>query len=383
MPAVSLDGPAGKLPAVAPDTLSLRAVNRALLARQLLLERARRPAAAAIEHLVGLQAQVPVDPYVGLWSRLEGFDPAELSDLLTARDAVRATLMRATIHLVSARDCLFLRPLMQPVPERTFKGQFGRKVDGVDRGALLAAGRALVEERPRTRAELRNELSARWPDHDAEALALAVTFMVPLVQVTPRGLWRRSGQATWTTIEAWLGRPLEKQPSLDELVLRYLAAFGPATAMDVQAWCGLTRLREVTERLRPRLRAFRSEDGRELLDLPDAPRPDPDTPAPVRFLPEFDNLALGHADRSHVVPGGPDYVPAAGRGGWRGSLLVDGMVAALWRLTLDGGAAKLRIETYARVAKSDEGGAIEAEGDRLIDFLAPEAAAREIELVPR
>ena len=267
---MSLDGRAGKLPTVPPDTLSPRAVNRALLARQLMLQRERRLAADAIEHLLGMQAQVPVDPYVGLWSRLEGFDPAELSDLLDARDAVRATLMRATIHLVSARDALFLRPLLQPVPTRTFNGQFGRKVDGVDRDALLAAGRALVEERPRTRAELRAELGARWPEHDAEALALAVTFMVPLVQVTPRGLWGRSGRATWATIEDWLGHPLEREPSFDELVLRYLAAFGPATAMDAQAWCGLTRLREVTDRLRPRLRAFRSEDGRELLDLPDA-----------------------------------------------------------------------------------------------------------------
>jgi hypothetical protein len=364
------------------ETLSLRAANRALLARQLLLSRERRPAIDAVEHLVGMQAQVPVDPYVGLWSRLEGFDPAELSGLLAARGAVRATLMRATIHLVSARDCLFLRPLMQPVPERTFNGQFGRRLDGVDRAALLAAGRALVEERPRTRGELRAELGARWPDHDAEALALAITFMVPLVQVTPRGLWRKSGQATWTTIEAWLGRPLERGPSLDELVLRYLAAFGPATAMDIQAWCGLTRLRKVTDRLGPRLRAFRSEDGRELLDLPDAPRPDPDTPAPVRFLPEFDNLALGDADRRHVVPVAPDYAPAAGRGGWRGSLLVDGMVRALWRLTSSGGAAKLRIETYDGVPKRAHA-AIGAEGERLIDFLVPAPATRGIEIVPR
>jgi DNA glycosylase AlkZ-like len=352
-----------------PDTLSPRAVNRALLARQLLLNRERRPASDAIEHLLGLQAQVPVDPYVGLWTRLAGFDPAELSDLLAGREAVRATLMRATIHLVSARDCLFLRPLMQPVPTRMFNGQFGRRVDGVDRAALLAAGRELVEQRPRTRAELRAELGARWPEHDAEALALAVTFMLPLVQVTPRGLWRRSGQATWTTIEAWLGRELDAEPSLDELVMRYLAAFGPATVMDMQAWCGLTRLREVTDRLAPRLRTFRSEDGRELLDLPDAPRPDPDTPAPVRFLPEFDNVALGHADRAHIVAGGHGYAAVAGRGGWRGSLLVDGHVRALWRLTLEQG---LRIETFAPVARHAHG-AIEAEGRRLVAFLAPDA----------
>jgi Winged helix DNA-binding domain len=372
---------------MAPDTLSLRAMNRALLARQLLLARDARTSHAArasalisaIEHLVGLQAQVPVDPYVGLWTRLEGFDPGELSDLLERRAAVRATLMRATIHLVSARDALFLRPLMQAVPTRTFNGQFGRRVDGIDREALLAAGRELVEERPRTRGELRAELGARFPDHDAEALALAITYMVPLVQVTPRGLWGRSGQATWTTIESWLGRPLEPEPSLDELVLRYLAAFGPATVMDIQAWCGLTRLREVTDRLAPRLRTFRSEDGRELLDLPDAPRPDPDTPAPARFLPEFDNVALAHADRAHVIDSDvTQYTPVAGRGGRRGALMVDGWARALWRLTPANG---LRIETFAAVAKREHG-AIEAEGRRLIAFLAPESPDV-IEIVPR
>jgi Winged helix DNA-binding domain len=364
---------------MAPETLTVRAANRALLARQLLLEREPRPALAAIEHLVGMQAQVPVDPYVGLWTRLEDFDPAELSDLIEQRQAVRATLMRATIHLVSARDALFLRPLLQPVPTRTFNGQFGRRVGGIDRDAVLAAGRELLEERPRTRAELRAELGKRWPEHDAEALALAITFIVPLVQVPPRGLWGRSGQATWTTIESWLGRPLDPAPSLDELVLRYLAAFGPATVMDIQAWCGLTRLREVTDRLAPRLRTFRSEDGRELLDLPEAPRPDPDTPAPVRFLPEYDNVALAHADRVHIVDGdGGGYTPVAGRGGWRGSVLVDGWARALWRLTLEHG---LRIETFATVPKRARG-AIEAEGRRLVAFLAPDAPDA-IDIMPR
>ena len=211
---------------------------------------------------------------------------------------------------------------------------------------------------------------------------MAVTFVVPLVQVTPRGLWRQSAQATWTTVEAWLGRPLEPDPSPEELVLRYLAAFGPASVPDIQAWCGLTRLREVTERLGPRLRTFRAEDGRELLDLPDAPRPDPGTPAPVRFLPEYDNVALGHADRSHIVAAGHAYSAPAGRGGWRGSLLADGMITALWRLTVDRGAAKLRIEIYAAVpAAAHE--AIGAEGERLIDFLVPAPAERAIEIVPR
>src|SRR5215213_8127679 len=211
--------------------------------------------------------------------------------------------MRNTVHLVSARDCLTLRPLVQPVIDRGLYGNRAHRagVEGVDIEALSAAGRALLEERPRTAKELGVLLQERWPERDPASLARAIRHLVPLVQVPPRGVWGKSGPAAHTTAEAWLGRPLDRDPSLEEMVVRYLGAFGPASVKDAQTWSGLTRLREVFERLRPRLRTFRDEEGTELFDLPGAPRPDPDTPAPARFVAAFDNLILSHADRTRII----------------------------------------------------------------------------------
>jgi len=355
-------------------------VNRATLDRQLLLRRAELTAIDAIEHLVGMQAQAPRAPFVGLWCRVAGFGHEELSELVTSRAAVRASLMRATIHLVSARDCVMLRPLVQPVLVNGFSASpFGRNLAGLDLDVLLAAGRALLDERPRTRSELARLLTGRWPDRDAESLAYAVSYLLPLVQVPPRGTWTGAGQATFTTVEAWLGRAIPAPGSLDEMLLRYLGAFGPAGVMDVQTWCGLTRLGEVAERLGPRLRRFRDENGRELLDLPDAPRPDPDTPSPPRFLPEYDNLLLSHADRSRVVVDGRIVPLYPGNGGVRGELLVDGFWRANWAISRNSAGATLTIEPFRPMSKRDSAAATR-EGLRLLAFAAADAESHDVRI---
>ncbi len=362
------------------DLLGPRALNRATLTRQLLLSRAEMTAADAIEHLVGLQAQAPDAPYVGLWTRLRGFQPAELAALISSRRAVRTHLMRATVHLVTARDCRALRPLVQVVLERAYAGQrFRHHLAGLDPAEVVSAGRALLDERPRTRAELSRLLAARWPGADPAALAYAVSYLLPTVHVPPRGLWREPGPAAMAVAETWLGQSLDGGMSLDDLVLRYLAAYGPASVRDVQLWSGLTRLGEVAERLRPRLRAFRDDSGLELFDLPDAPRPGPGALAPPRFLPEYDNLLLSHADRTRFIPDGRRVPLPPGPGGRRGTLLADGVFRATWCVTEEGEAAVLRITPFARLPEPE---AIAEEGGRLLAFVTPEATRHDVQIAP-
>jgi hypothetical protein len=361
------------------EKLTRRALNRAVLARQLLLERAVMPARDVLEHLVGLQSQAPNPPFVGLWTRLEGFDPGELSAMMVERSAVRIALMRSTIFVVTASDCLALRPLLQPVLMRALRGNFGRHLEGIDLKALTAAGRDLVEERPRTFSQIGALLVERWPDCDPQALAIAVRALVPLVQVTPRGIWGRGGPAAHTSAEAWLGGPLDTGSTLDGLVLRYLGAFGPATVMDAQVWSGLQRLGEVFDRLRPRLRTFRDEQGRELYDLPDAPRPDPDLPAPVRFLPQWENLLLSHADRTRVISDEDRRRINTDNGIMLGTVLMDGFVSARWDVRQGRAEASLRVVPL-RPLSAEEKDAVSAEGERLLEFLAPGAASRNLRI---
>lgn len=371
----------GRSPAIAENavTLSQRALNRATLARQWLLGRERRTALDAIEHLVGMQAQVPRAPYVGLWSRLVDFEAEELAGLLRERQAVRAPLMRATIHLASARDSRFLWPLVQPVLERNLMtgSPFGRNLKGMEIDAVLTAGREALAERPRSTAELKALLGERWPERDGASLAYAVHHLVPVVQVTPRGLWSETCQTKWATFETWLGESVDPTPSRERLALRYLAAFGPATIADIQSWSGLTRLREVVDALRPQLVTFRNEQGKELFDLPAAPRPDPETPAPVRFLPVYDNLLLGHADRSRFFAADTVVPPMPGNGRDTGALLVDGYLRGVWNIVRERDAAILQLERFPGLPEAAMAEVL-AEGERLLAFVGHDARERRI-----
>jgi hypothetical protein len=348
--------------------LDRRTLNRTLLARQLLLERVERPANEVIDHLVGLQAQEPPDPYVALWSRIEGFDPLELSALLEERGAVRMGLLRGTLHLATADDALGQYPILAEVMRRSWRSSpFIKRLDGVDVDAVIAAARSILEEGPRTPTELGAALAPSWPGRDPASLAYAARFLLPLVQVPPRGLWGRTGRATNTTLEAWLGRPLDTLPRVEDLVVRYLAVFGPATVADLRVWSWLTGMREVVEGLRPRLRTYRDEAGRELFDVEDGLIAEEDLPAPIRFLPQYDNVFLSHEDRARIsgeLSWGVDFA-------WKGVVLIDGGIAAAWRVRREGKAAVMTIELGRRLAATERI-ELEEEATALATFLDPD-----------
>lgn len=303
-----------------------------------------------MRHLVGLQAQEPQGPWLGLLARLDGVDLTAASRLLEDRRLVRTHLMRRTVHLVAAEDCLALRRLHADVLLSRVRAALSRRLVGVDEAELAAAGQPLLEAEPRTVGEVGRLLTARWPQASARDLGDALGSLVPLVQVPPRGMWRQNGPARCTTVRTWLGRDLDAPtPAADELVLRYLRAFGPAATADVRAWSGLAGLREVVARLRPRLRTFRDERGRLLLDVPDGVLPDADTPAPPRFLPEFDNAVLGYDDRSRVLP-------------------VDGRVAATWTTRIGEDEAVLDVAPQRELARTDD---IDGEADRVLTSSTP------------
>jgi hypothetical protein len=365
--------------------LGRRALNRSLLERQMMIRRVALPAEAAIERLVAMQAQVPSDPYTALWSRLEGFEAAELSGLIETRRVVRATsMMRTTIHLMTADDWLALRPVLQVVSDRGFAtgSPFGKQLAGIDIEEVVRVGTAILDEKPRTAAVLRTMLHERWPERDAVSLGYAIRILVPLVQIPPRALWGKSGQPVLATPETWLGRSVGTDTAPDEMILRYLAAFGPASVMDIQAWCWLTRLGEVVERLRQRLRTFRDDGGRELFDVPDGILADPDTPAPARFLPTYDNIYLGHKDRSRVLPDMTDWLVTPNQFDTifaGGSFSLDGFLAGGWRVERDKKAGQATIVLMpARRLSDTEEAEVAGEAAGLIAFLAAEAATRDV-----
>lgn len=347
--------------------LTDRELNRALLDRQLLLGRVEKTAVDAVEHLVGMQAQSPTAPYIGLWTRLDGFAIAELADAMTDRRLVRSSLMRGTIHLVSARDCRALHPFTLPLFARVVEPL----VPADERAEVLSHASTLLAEEPRTLAELRELMG--------EPHARLARYLLPLIHVPPRGIWGKSGQARLTTVRAWLGEDIETKARAADIVLRYLAAYGPASVKDTQTWCGLTGLREVFATL-PDLRTFHDESGVLLYDVPDGPLPDPDTPAPVRFLPEYDNSLRSHTIRRRLMTDEHRALLfAAKNDAPMPAFLVDGFVRGTWKLSKTKKSATLLVTPYTRLSKKDES-AVRKEANQLLAFAAAEIDAREVQL---
>lgn len=333
--------------------LTHRELNRALLARQGLLERWSCPPLEAIERLVGMQSQAPLAPYVGLWSRLTSFEPDELGQLMLSRDAVRIVLMRSTIFLVSARDCVDLRPVMQPAAERGLSFVRGRH-PGIPEDEVVTVSEALLRAEPRTFKSLGIELARHFPDHNPDAMVLFPRGRLPLVQITPRGVWGSSKAATHVLADDWLGTPLAPSDDPRPVIQRYLAAFGPASVADVATWSGLTKLGPVLESMRPQLRVFRDESGRELFDVPDGLLPSADTPVGARILPEFDNILLGHADRGRLYVDAQQIPLMAKNGLMRPTLLLDGLVRGIIAVRTQKDSAAVTVTPFGRLTRKQQ-----------------------------
>ena len=351
-----------------------RALNRATLARQMLLRREKATPVAVIERLAGMQAQLARPPFVGLWSRIHGFQAAELIKAVDRREVVRGTLMRGTLHLVSRKDFLTFRAVLQPVLAAGLQAILKDRAGALDIDGLVDAARSYFGEEPRTFAELRAHLISRFPKADERAMGYAVRMHLPLVQTPQAGSpWAYPASSDFAVADAWLGAALKK-PDASAMALRFLAAYGPARPDDLKTWSGLANAREVFESLRPQLLVFSDERGREIFDLPKAPRPDQDEPVPVRFLPEFDSVLLAYAERTRVIA--KDHRPHVASKNLfvPATFLVDGMAAGIWRVERKRKSAALVVQPFVPIAKNTRA-ELEAEGDTLLRFMEPDADA--------
>ncbi len=349
-------------------TLTLRELNRATLARQLLLRRHRLSVTQAVERVAGLQAQWPPSPYIGLWSRLEAFAPEQLVTAVARRHVVKATLMRTTLHLVAARDYLAYAGLYRESRIREIKRLLAALGDDIDLAADGERLAALAAESRRTRPQLLALLGRpklRIEERSPWLAWYGLTAYAALVNGPESSVWRsHTAGGTFVPARTWLGADgASGDAAAGNLVRRYLAAFGPASRADIAQWTGFAR--SVVDRglAQLELRRFRDEYDRELHDVPRAPLPPGDTPAPVRLLPRFDNLVLSHDDRRRVLA--DEHRTAVIQGGEvRATFLVDGFVAGLWSVEDD----RVRIAPFAplpRTARRD----VEDEARSLEAFL--------------
>lgn len=363
------------------EALSRQQLNRALLARQLLLARDTRSVHDAVAHVAGMQAQIPRPPFMGLWTRLQSFAADDLLKPVRERKIVRASAMRGTIHLMTTRDFVDFRPVLAPMLEAGAKTIVDKRLTGVDRKQLLLDGREFFTRNQLPFDAFRDYLAERFPKLDTRAMAYTVRMGVPLVMAPTDVAWGWPANAAFTFADSWLGtKVLKAKPSLEAMVLRYLAAFGPATPADFQTWSYLRGAGETFEKLRPKLVTFHDEKKRELFDLPDAPRPHADTPAPVRFLPEYDNVTLSHKDRTRIVA--TEHLPRIVLKNLRvvGTFIVDGFIAGTWAIARVKKNVTLELTPFAKLAKT-AAAELEEEGVRLLAFLESDAGGRAVRIV--
>jgi hypothetical protein len=362
------------------ESLSVQALNRATLARQMLLAREQVPVAEAVGRLCGMQAQEPKPPFLGLWTRLDGFQTSDLHSALHDRSVVRATMMRATLHLMTATDYTAFRTTLQPMLDGALRA-LGDRAQGLDLRKVVPAARSLLADEPLTFNEVRALLQERFPDVNDRALGYAVRLRVPLVMVPTQDRWGFPRTARFTPADGWLETGPAAETAIDELMVRYLAAYGPASAADAQTWCGLPTTGEALERLRPDLRVFTDDKGRELFDLPEAPRPDEDAPAPARFLPEFDSLVLAHADRRRVIADAHRPMLTTKNLRVRAVFLWDGFARGIWETEYKRKIATLRMRPFEPLPRTavDE---LAAEGEALLRFLEPDAKETTVTIEP-
>lgn len=360
--------------------LTRRRLNRALLARQGLLERTAEPVTAVIERVLGLQGQDPDPPYVGLWCRIADFRRTDLESALQAGDVVRGMLFRGTQHLALPADVVRYRRLFDHLLEVQRRGAFGAATRDVDLDELTRIANDLLESGAcRDRPSLGRALAQRWPDVPPVALARTAQHLVPMLHPPPDGLWGHRGATPLVLAESVLGPlvdgragPSGPPPTAVDLARRYLGAYGPASVADFRAFSGLTGGKSVFAALDPaELDVFVDEQGRTLYDLPDSPRPDADTPAPVRFLAALDNAVLAHDDRSRIVTHEQRKYAWA-----EATVTVDGFVRALWRFdSRKGPTTDLRIRTFSALDPTEETEVL-AEGERLLRWAHGESAGR-------
>jgi hypothetical protein len=355
-------------------TLTRRELNRATLARQLLLTRHTLTPAEAVQQVGGLQAQVTAPPFIGLWTRLTALQRETVHAALHARTLVRVPYWRSTLHWVTAATYQQQYSTVQPALIKGLNSFHGRNIKGLDVAQVVATVRPFIAAQPRTMGAVRAFLLTHYPTTNGNALDYIARTYLPLVQVPTTSTWGYPSAATYTLAEQWLGQAVDPAPNIRALLGQYLAAFGPASIADLQTWSGMTKLREATAPFLGDLVRYRDEDGNELYDLPDQVLPSADTPAPARFVPEYDNLMISYQDRSRVLPAAyrPQIFLSAAR--VLATVLLDGYVAGTWKASETKNTAMLTITPF-RPFSAAEQAALLPEGEALLRFIVPQASS--------